>query len=55
MSKSTCVYNYCFTKETNDFELFNCYKKGNTLSETILKTPNHCVKSIKENCSIVDN
>ena len=26
---------YCFAKETNDFEFFNCYMKGNTFSETI--------------------
>ena len=54
-NKNCTSFDYCFAQETNDFELFNCYMKGNTFSETILKTPNHCVKSIKENCSIVDN
>ena len=54
-NKNCSSFDYCFAKDTNDFELFNCYMKGNTLSETLLKTPSHCVKSVKQNCSIVDN
>ena len=54
-NKNCTSFDYCFAKDTNDFELFNCYMKGITLSETLLKTPSHCVKSVKQNCSIVDN
>ena len=54
-NKNCSSFDYCFAKDTNDFELFNCYMKGNTFSETLLKTPSHCVKSVKQNCSIVDN
>ena len=54
-NKNCSSFDYCFAKDTNDFELFNCYMKSNTFSETLLKTPRHCVKSVKQNCNIVDN
>ena len=54
-NKICTSFDYCFAKDTNDFEMFNCYMKGITFSETQLKLPSHCVKSVKQNCSIVDN
>ena len=54
-NKNCTSFDYCFVKETNDFEMFNCFMKGNTFSETFLKTPNHCVKSVKQNCTVLKN
>ena len=48
------LFDYCFAKETNDFEFFQCYMKSNTFSETLLKSPNHCVKSVKQKCTIIE-
>ena len=41
-------FDYCFVKETSNFEIFQCYMKGNTYAESLLKSPNHCVKSTKK-------
>ena len=46
-------FDYCFQEEKNSYELFMCYIKGNTSTEAILKTPRHCVKSVKQNCSVI--
>ena len=54
-NKNCTSFDYCFVKETKEFEIFNCFMKGNTFSETFLKTPNHCVKSVKQNCSVLKN
>ena len=48
-------FDYCFREESTSFEFFDCNIKGNTLSELVLKTPNHCVKSVKENCTLTYN
>ncbi len=46
-------FDYCFQEEKKSYELFMCYMKGNTSSEAILKSPRHCVKSVKQNCSVI--
>ena len=45
-------FDYCFREENESFEFFDCDMKCNTLSELISKSPNHCVKSIKQNCTL---
>ena len=57
-NKNCSSFDYCFAKDTNDFELFKCYMKGITFSETLLKTPSHCVKSVNQegrNCIFYEN
>ena len=46
------LFDYCFREENESFEFFDCYIKDNTLSELGLKTQNHCVKSVKQNCTL---
>ena len=42
-----------FFTETKSCEVFQCYMKSNTLAETVIQTPNHCVKSVKQTCRLI--
>ena len=52
-NKNCTSFDYCFLTETDSNEMFQCYMKSNTFAETLIKTPEHCVKSVKQNCSLV--
>ena len=51
INKKCTMFDYCFAGEENNFEIFNCFMKSNTLAEKLLKTPKHCVNSVKQTCS----
>ena len=52
-NKNCSSFDYCFFTETNSSEVFQCYMKSNTLAETVIQTPNHCVKSVKQTCRLI--
>ena len=52
-NKNCSSFDYCFFTETNSSEVFQCYLKSNTLAETVIQTPNHCVKSVKQTCRLI--
>ena len=52
-NKNCSSFDYCFFTETNTSEVFQCYMKSNTLAETVIQTPNHCVKSVKQTCRLI--
>ena len=54
VNKKCTSFDYCFQEENESYELFSCYMKGNTSAETILKSPSHCVKSVKQNCTLIE-
>ena len=52
-NKNCTSFDYCFFTENNSSEVFQCYMKSNTLAETVIQTPNHCVKSVKQTCRLI--
>ena len=53
LNEKCTSFDYCFKEESKSYELFSCYMKGNTSAEDILKSPRHCVNSVKQNCSVI--
>ena len=53
LNEKCTSFDYCFKEESKSYELFSCYMKGNTSAEEILKSPRHCVNSVKQNCSVI--
>ena len=53
LNEKCTSFDYCFKEESKSYELFSCFMKGNTSSEEILKSPRHCVNSVKQNCSVI--
>ena len=51
INKKCTSFDYCFAEEKDSFEIFKCFMKSNTIAEKLLKTPRHCVKSVKLTCS----
>lgn len=47
-NKNCESFNYCFDSENKNNEIFTCYFKG--IQESKIKTPSHCVKSVKKKC-----
>ena len=54
-NKNCISFDYCFSTETNSSEIFQCHMKSDTLTEKTIKTPKHCVKSVKQICNSVRN
>ena len=51
-NKNCTSFDYCFREENESFEFFDCIIKDNTLPKLVSKTPNRCVKSVKQNCTL---
>ena len=52
VNQNCTSFDYCFREENKYFEFFDCNIKDNTLPKLVFKAPNHCVESVKQNCTL---